>query len=155
MSGSSRGCVIGCDHGGLQLLSTLIEHLQARDIRLVARFGPTQAGDRVDYPDVAGQVCRRLLQPQPEEGPSFGLLVCGTGQGMAMSANRISGIRAGVVSDCFSAQMLVAHNNANVLCLGERVVGPSLAKCLLDAYLGATFEQGRHSQRVTKMMALS
>lgn len=141
---------LGSDHGGVLLLNALEEHLKARGFEKQTRFGPRSPQERTDYPDVAGQLATELLRAPG----SFGLLVCGTGQGMAMSANRMPGIRAGVVSDCFSAQMLRAHNDANILCLGERVVGVALAKRLLDTFIDAEFEGGRHGGRVEKMMAL-
>lgn len=145
-------CVIGSDHGGVLLCNALVEHLNARNVKVRARFGPADPATRADYPDVAGEVCAEV---KAAASPNlFGLLLCGTGQGMAMSANRIPGIRAGVVLDAFSAQMLRAHNNANVLCLGERVVGVSLARLLLDNFLETPFEGGRHAGRVEKMMAI-
>jgi ribose 5-phosphate isomerase B len=85
----------------------------------------------------------------------FGLLVCGTGQGMAMSANRVPGVRAAVVSDTFTAHATREHNDANVLCLGERVVGPGLAGEILDTFLGASFEGGRHAGRVAKLSRIN
>lgn len=145
-------CIVGADHGGVLLLNALVEHLGERKVEIQARFGPTEAGSRVDYPDVAQELCAALKSSSA--AGTFGLLVCGTGQGMAMSANRVPGIRAGIVMDAFSAQMLRAHNNANVLCLGERVVGVSLAKLLLDNFLDTPFEGGRHAGRVEKMMAI-
>lgn len=144
------GFVVGSDHGGVHLLNTLIAHLETRGVELLARHGPVDAQTRTDYPDVAQSVCSAVLNTPG----AFGLLVCGTGQGMAMSANRIFGIRAGVVADAFSAQMLRAHNDANVLCLGERILGTSLAKLLLDNFLDTSFEGGRHAGRVEKMMAI-
>lgn len=145
-----QACVVGSDHGGVLLLDALVEHLGSRGIKIIERHGPASAQTRADYPDVAQTLCKQVL----ETPGSFGLLVCGTGQGMAMSANKIPGIRAGVVADAFSAQMLRAHNNANVLCLGERVLGVSLAKLLVDQFVDTPFEEGRHATRVQKMMAI-
>ena len=109
--------------------------------------GPASAGEKADYPDVAAEVAQRVVG----DAGSFGLLVCGTGQGVAISANKVAGVRAGVVSDPFSARMLRAHNDANVLCLGQRVLGTELAKLLLEEFLTAEFEGGRHQRRVDKI----
>jgi len=109
--------------------------------------GAVSADDSCDYPDVAFEVCRRVV----EDVGAFGLLVCGTGQGMAMTANRIRGIRAAVCSDVFSARMSRAHNDANVLCLGQRVLGVGVATSVLEAFLAADFEGGRHGRRVAKL----
>jgi ribose 5-phosphate isomerase B len=114
---------------------------------VVSTSGPASGGESVDYPDVAKTVCARVLD---DEG-SFGVLVCGTGQGMAMSANSVPGIRAGVVSDVFSARMTREHNDANVLCLGERVLGTELARELLRAFVEGGFAGGRHQRRVSKI----
>jgi len=121
--------------------------LAAAGHEIVSIAGPTQAATSVDYPDVAVELCRRLL----EDDGALGILVCGTGQGMAMSANKIPGIRAAVVSDCFSAQMAREHNNANVLCLGERVLGTELARVIAETFLAASFAGGRHARRVAKL----
>ncbi len=138
---------IGSDHGGVTLRELLVTHMEGRGILVRARLGPETAGDSVDYPDVARALCAAVLAA---EG-SAGILVCGTGQGMAISANKVRGIRAGAASDPFSARMLRAHNDANVLCLGERVLGSELAKVVFDAFIDADFEGGRHARRVAKI----
>lgn len=140
---------VGSDHGGVRLLEVLVEELKAWGLPVLSRSGPTDPDERVDYPDIAVEVCRRVLDGR-EQGQSdvFGLLVCGTGQGMAMTANKLPGIRAGVVADIFSAKMVRAHNDANVLCLGERVLGVGLATALLRQFIDASFEAGRHTARV-------
>ena len=143
----SRTFIVGSDHGGVSLRETLCEHLRTLGVEVASTLGPPDASSSVDYPDVAGEVCRAVL----ERPGSFGLLVCGTGQGMAISANKVPGIRAGVVSDPFSARMLRAHNDANVLCVGERVLGTELAKVVLDAFVAQDFEGGRHQRRVSKI----
>jgi ribose 5-phosphate isomerase B len=84
----------------------------------------------------------------------LGVLVCGTGQGMAITANKVAGVRAGVAADTFSARMLREHNDANVLCIGERVVGVEVAKAVVDAFVAASFAGGRHERRVAKIRAL-
>ena len=138
---------VASDHAGFQLRQSLVAHLRAREVDVVD-LGP-EAPQRCDYPDYAAVVARRVAA-----GEGLGLLVCGTGVGMSMSANKIPGIRAAVVSDVFSARATRQHNNANVLCMGERVVGTGLAACIVDAWLDAEFEGGRHAGRVAKMHAL-
>ncbi|MEM7158406.1 MAG: ribose 5-phosphate isomerase B [Myxococcota bacterium] len=142
---------VGSDHGGVVLRDHLVETLRGDGHEVVAVDGPTESGESVDYPDVAVEVCRRVVA---DEG-SAALLVCGTGQGMAMSANRVPGIRAALVTDVFCARMAREHNNANVLCMGQRVLGPGLAADLLQAFAGATFEGGRHARRVGKLEAIA
>jgi len=135
------------DHAGFRLRQALVEHLRARGVEVVD-LGPV-APERCDYPDFAAQVARRVAA-----GEGLGLLICGTGVGMSMAANKIAGIRAAVVSDVFSAQGTRAHNDCNVLCMGERVVGVGLASSIVDAWLDAEFEGGRHAGRVAKIHAL-
>ncbi|MBJ93829.1 MAG: ribose 5-phosphate isomerase B [Rickettsiales bacterium] len=136
---------LASDHGGIELKEQLAAHLRQRGLD-VEDLG-TQGSQSVDYPDFAHAVARQVAGGHAERG----ILVCGTGQGMAMAANRVPGIRAGVVSDVFSARMIVEHNNAQVLCLGARILGPSLAVELVDAFLSASFEGGRHERRVLKI----
>lgn len=144
---------LGSDHGGTFLRQILLDHLVAEGHEVLSCGGPTAEPGKpipsVDYPDVAREVCARVLA----DPGSLGLLVCGTGQGMAMSANGVAGIRAGVVSDVFSARMTRAHNDANVLCLGERVLGTELAKLLVSAFAETQFIGGRHQRRVDKIAA--
>jgi len=137
--------VIGSDHAGFHLKQTVADHLRAagHDIEDV---GP-QNTESVDYPDFAKQVAGGVAGGSAD----CGVLVCGTGQGMAMTANKVAGVRASVVSDVFSARGTRAHNNANVLCLGERVVGAGLALEIVDAWMGTEFEGGRHARRVSKI----
>lgn len=140
---------VGSDHGGVTLRGVLVEALAGWEIEVVAVHGPDSAGEKVDYPNVARAVCAAVVAARDAgEDDVFGLLVCGTGQGVAMTANKVDGIRAGVVGDVFSAQMIRAHNDANVLCLGERVLGTELAKSLLRAFVDTPFEGGRHARRV-------
>lgn len=139
---------LGADHGGRRLKDHLVARLReaGHDVVDVGTDGDAS----VDYPDYAGQVAGRVARGEVERG----VLVCGTGQGMAISANKVAGVRAAVVSDAFSARMAAEHNDARVLCLGERVVGFSLADLCVDTWLGATFEGGRHARRVGKIDAL-
>ena len=139
--------VIALDHGGVQLKRVLVTHLLGQGYD-VDDLGPETAV-RCDYPDYAHRVCEQVQHP---EAHVLGILVCGTGIGMSMVANKHVGIRAAVVSDVFSARATREHNDCNVLCLGERVVGSGLACTLVDAWLTASFEGGRHQQRIDKMM---
>lgn len=138
----------GSDHAGFALKQALLQHLQDRGVA-VTDLG-THAAERCDYPDYGAKVARAVASGQAD----LGLLVCGTGVGMAIAANKVAGVRAAVVSDTFSARATRQHNNANVLCLGERVVGVGLARDLVDAFLDADFEGGRHADRVAKITAL-
>jgi ribose 5-phosphate isomerase B len=140
--------VTGSDHGGLSLKRLLVERLRSQGHEVVDVGTDSTAS--CDYPDFAVPVARAVAAGEAD----FGLLVCGTGQGMAMAANRMPGVRAAVVSDHFTAHATREHNDANVLCLGERVVGPGLAGELLDTFLGARFEGGRHAGRVEKVTRL-
>lgn len=140
--------VIGCDHAGFALKSVLVEQLKERGHEVVD-VG-THAADRCDYPDYGAAVGRTVASG----AATLGVLICGTGIGMAMAANKIAGIRAAVVSDTFSARATRQHNDCNVLCMGERVVGVGLAGDILDAWLDAGFEGGRHAARIAKLDAL-
>jgi len=110
----------------------------------------TYTDERVDYPDFGAAVGRAVASGEAEGG----LCVCGSGIGIAMAANKIAGVRAATVYDATSARLTKEHNNANVICLGERLTGPQVALDALDAWLGATFEGGRHEGRVAKLDAL-
>ena len=138
---------LGSDHAAIDLRRELAAAVAAFGHEVASESGPATASESVDYPDVAVEVARRV---RAEPG-SLGLLVCGTGQGMAMAANKQAGIRAAVVMDPFSAAMAREHNDANVLCLGARVVGVELAKVLLRTFLDARFAGGRHARRVEKL----
>lgn len=141
---------VGGDHGAVELRRVLVEHLRARGDEVLGDTGPQASTDSVDYPDIAVSVCRQVLA----DPGSLGLLVCGTGQGVAMAANRMQGIRAALVSDGFSARQAREHNDANVICMGGRVIGPGLAVDLLEAFARASFEGGRHQRRVDKIEAI-
>ena len=139
---------VGSDHAGLTLKNALVEHLRAQGHE-VDDVG-THDSRSTDYPDYAAQVAQRVAGGRAERG----LLVCGTGLGMAIAANKVRGVRAVTVSDTFSAHASREHNDANVLCLGERVVGGGLARDILDTWMRASFEGGRHSGRLAKITAL-
>lgn len=141
---------VGSDHGGVSLRQQLVDHLRQAGHEVRAEHGPSDPATSCDYPDVA----RVVGQAVRDDPGSLGLLVCGTGQGMAMAANRIRGVRAALVGDVFSARMAREHNDANVICLGQRVVGPGLAVELWKAFAAASFEGGRHARRVGKIEAI-
>jgi len=138
----------GSDHAGLALKSGLVEYLESLD-HTVTDHG-THGPESCDYPDFAAKVASAVASGEVD----FGLLLCGTGVGMAITANKCAGIRAAVVSDPFSARATRQHNNANVLCMGERVVGLGLAREILAAWLDAEYEGGRHQRRIDKITAL-
>lgn len=140
--------VAGSDHAGLSLKRQLVEHLRKQGHE-VEDLGTHEAAS-CDYPDFAEKVARAVAAGDAR----FGLLCCGTGQGMAMAANRVPGVRAAVCADSFSARATRNHNDANVLCLGERVIGAGVAADIVDAFFAADFEGGRHSGRVAKITAL-
>lgn len=140
---------LGSDHAGVEYRRMLAAAITGAEHELASEVGPDRPEDSVDYPDVATQVCDRVLA----DPGSVGVLVCGTGQGVAMTANKIAGIRAAVVLDAYSARMVREHNDANVLCLGARVAGSELAKLLLSTFLATEFAGGRHARRVAKIDA--
>ena len=140
--------IIGADQGGFLLKQELTAHLKQRGIEF-EDIGIHTPESR-DYPDIAEPLCRAVAEGKYEKG----ILVCGTGIGMSMAANKVHGIRAAVCGDCFSARFTRLHNDANVLCLGGRVVGPGLAADILDLFLDTPFEGGRHQRRVDRMMEI-
>jgi len=136
---------VGADHAGFELKERLARNLE-RQGHQVLDLG-TKGTESVDYPDFAGAVAGAVRDGQAERG----LLVCGTGIGMSIRANRESGVRAAKCNDPFEARMARAHNDANVLCLGARVVDASVAEELVTLFLATPFEGGRHSLRVAKL----
>jgi ribose 5-phosphate isomerase B len=136
--------IVGADHAGLSLKNYLVEVLRQLGDE-VEDLG-THSTDSVDYPDYAAQVARRVA-----DGEGRGLLVCGTGIGMAMAANRVPGVRAAVVTDAFTARATRAHNDANVMAVGQRVIGSGVAEAALRAFRETEFEGGRHQKRVEKI----
>ena len=138
---------IGCDHGGYELKCAVMNYLLNRKIEYV---DCGCGGERCDYPDIAEAVCKKVAGGECDRA----ILICGTGIGMSMSANKIKGIRAAVCSDYYSAKYTRLHNNANVLCLGGRVIGQGLALELVEVFLDTEFEGGRHTDRIEKMMKL-
>jgi len=136
---------VGSDHGGFNLKKIIIEHLKEKgiDYEDLGCFTP----DSVDYPDIAFPLAKRVAKGEFDRG----IIICGTGIGVSIVANKVPGIRAAVCSDCFSAKASREHNDANILTLGERVIGPGLAKEILDVWLEAEFQGGRHETRVNKI----
>jgi len=140
---------IGADHAGYPLKEEVANALRD-DGYEIEDFG-TYSIESVDYPDIAMQVAAAVAAGRFDRG----ILICGTGIGMTITANKIKGIRAAAASDTYSARMARAHNNANVLGMGGRVVGPGLAHDIARAFLDTDFEAGsRHERRVNKMNAL-
>ncbi len=138
---------IATDHAGLELKNYTVELLKDKGHEVID-LGP-YTKDRVDYPDFAVKVAKAIQ----EEPDADGILICGSGIGMSMTANRFSGIRAALCHDAYTATMARAHNDANVLCYGERVVGRGVAESILDAWIAGAFEGGRHAGRVEKIEA--
>lgn len=141
-----RTLFIGADSAGYNLKEELIAHLREEGWE-VTDCG-TDSTASCHYPEFASRVCRRVLE-DPEN--RYGILICGTGIGMSMCANKFHGIRAALCSDTYSARLTRNHNNANVICMGARVIGSCLAVDILDSFLGAEFEGGRHAVRVDMM----
>lgn len=138
---------IGCDHGGYALKLELIKYLKEHNIEFTD-YGCN--GEPVDYPDIAEKVCKEIVAGKAEKG----VLICGTGIGISIAANKIKGIRAALCSDWYSAKYTRLHNDANVICMGGRTIGPGLAAELLDVFLNTEFEGGRHAVRVDKIKKL-
>ena len=134
--------LVGSDHAGLDLKEVIKENLSYRGFD-VSDAG-THTTDSCDYSEYALKVARAVAAGEYDQG----ILICGTGIGMSMAANRIAGARAALCRDEFSARMSRSHNNANILCLGERVTGQGLALSILNAWLESNFEGGRHQRRV-------
>lgn len=139
---------VGSDHGGIHLKKEITAYLESKGIEF-EDFGAF-VEESVDYPDYASPVGKKVANKEVD----LGILVCGTGIGMSIAANKIRGVRAAVVTDEFSAKMSREHNNANILCLGERVVGRGLALSILDSWLHAKFQGNRHERRIEKIAKL-
>lgn len=137
---------LGSDHAGLPLKNEIIKHLKGKEIE-IEDFG-TYTEESCDYPDYAQKVAENVVAKKFD----FGILVCGTGIGISIAANKVKGVRAALCSDTFSAHACREHNNANILALGQRVVGVGLALDIVDSFLNAEFQGGRHEKRINKMM---
>ena len=139
---TSAVLAIGCDHGGFELKNEIRDHLTERGFE-VEDFGITEL-QKVDYPEIALKVAKAVAGGKCDRG----ILVCGTGIGMSIAANKVKGIRAAVCSDHFSAKYTRLHNDANILCMGGRVVGPGVGLELADLFVDTEYEGGRHAKRV-------
>jgi len=136
---------IGCDHGGFKLKTAIIKHLEEKSIE-IKDFG-TYTEESCDYPDFAVKVSEGVVQGNYD----FGIVICGTGIGISIAANKVPGARAALCHDTFSAHSTREHNNANILALGERVIGTGLALDIVDIFLNTDFQGGRHEKRVCKI----
>lgn len=143
-----RRIAFGCDHVGFILKEEIMAHLNARGVEVVDKG--TWSQERTDYPHYSSAVAQAIINGEVESG----ILICGTGVGISITANKFPGIRAVVCSEPYSAQLSRQHNNTNVLAFGSRVVGLELAKMIVDAWLDAAFEGGRHQTRVDAIAAI-
>lgn len=143
-----RRIAFGCDHVGFILKEEILAHLSARGVEVVDKG--TWSQERTDYPHYASAVAQAIINGEVESG----ILICGTGVGISITANKFPGIRAVVCSEPYSAQLSRQHNNTNVLAFGSRVVGLELAKMIVDAWLDAAFEGGRHQTRIEAITAI-
>lgn len=139
---------IGSDHGGFELKNHVMKHLDELGIEY-KDYGCYDENS-VDYPDIAKAVGEAVASGECERG----ILICGTGIGISIAANKIKGIRAALCSDVYSAKMTKEHNNANIICMGGRVIGRELAFMIVDTWLSAEFQGGRHQARIDKIHAL-
>ena len=137
---------IASDHAGIELKKFIVKLFENKNIE-IKDLGPSET-TRVDYPDFAAKVCEAVIADDYE---SFGILICGSGLGMSMSANKFPGIRAALCHNEYSAKMAREHNDANVICLGERVSGLGMVENILESWLAGSLEGGRHSSRVEKI----
>ena len=133
---------IGSDHGGFKLKAEVMKHLT--ELGIAYHDYGTYSEDSCDDPVYGEAVARAVASGECERG----IVICGTGIGISISANKVKGIRAALCSDCFSAEMCRRHNNANILAMGERVLGPGLALKIVDTFLETPFDGGRHARRV-------
>ena len=144
----NKPIAVACDHAALDMKSEVISYLESQGYECID-YG-TYTKDSCNYPDYAEKVCDAI-----NEGKSdMGILICGTGIGMSMAANKCKGIRAALCSDTFSARFTRLHNDANVLCMGARTIGAGLACDIADIFVKTGFEGGRHQTRIDMVMAL-
>lgn len=133
----------GCDHIAIELKNTLMEHLKGKGHDCID-YGAFDSNIKTDYPEKGLQIAESIINGEIDKG----VLVCGTGIGISIAANKVPGIRAAVCSEPYSAQLTVEHNNANIIAVGARVVGSELAKMIIDSFFNAEFEGGRHANRI-------
>lgn len=139
---------LGSDHGGVELKRSIADYLSGRGIQVVD-YG-TDTDQSVDYPDFGEKVAVAVTSGEVDGG----IVICGTGIGISIAANKIPGIRAALVTDPYMARMAKEHNNANILALGGRVISPEAARQMVAAWLDATYEGGRHQRRIDKISLL-
>ena len=144
----ARKIVLSSDHAAIPLRQAIAAHVEAKGFEPVD-IGPTTP-ESIHYPKQGEAAARMVASGEAD----FGIIVCGTGQGIMMAANKVKGIRCGVCSDEFSARMIREHNDANMIALGGRVIGEGLALSIVDAFLETDFGRGRHAQRVEMIKAL-
>ena len=140
---------LACDHGGYNLKKEIISYLESKGIECVD-YGTNNATDSVDYPVYGEIVANSVINKEVD----YGILCCGTGIGISLAANKVPGIRCAVVSDVFSPKMSKAHNDANMLSLGERVLGKGLALEIVEAWINTDFEGDRHARRVNMIKSI-
>ena len=140
---------IATDHAGIDLKDYTVELLKEKGHEVID-LGPFSK-TRVDYPDYAVKVVENILN----DNEAHGILICGSGIGMSMTANRFTGIRAALCHDAYTASVARGHNNANILCFGERIIGRGVCESILDAWIVSNFDGGRHTQRVAKIEAIN
>ena len=133
----------GCDHAAIDLKNELLKYLTEKGYECID-FGAQDPNVKVNYPEPGLKVAEAIMRGEADKG----VLICGTGIGISLAANKVPGIRAAVCSEPYYAKMTVEHNNANIIAMGARVVGTELAKMIVDAFFGASFEGGRHAERV-------
>ena len=133
----------GSDYAAIELKACLIEHLTEKGFECVD-YGAYSPEEKMDYPVAGRRVAEAIRRGEVEKG----VLVCGTGVGISLAANKVPGIRAGVCSDCFTAKMICEHNHCQIIAMGQRVVGTELAKMMVDNFFGASELGGRHQNRV-------
>lgn len=136
----------GCDHTAIDLKKEMMEYMGTKGYECVD-YGAYDAAVRIDYPDQAQKVAEAIRAGEVEKG----VLICGTGIGMSLAANKVPGIRAAVCSEPYSAMMTARHNASQIICMGARVIGNEMAKMILDAFFDTEFEGGRHAERVQKI----
>ena len=139
---------IACDHAAAEMKNEIAQYLRDKN-HDVSDLG-IQPGEKIDYPVSAEKVAKSVVS----DPDSRGILICGTGIGMSIAANKVKGVRAAAVSEVYSARMTRIHNNSNIICFGARVIGIETAKMIVDAYLEAEFEGGRHQTRVDMITKL-
>ena len=137
--------VIGNDHAGVEFKNTILKHLESQGYEVI-NVG-VDVVESVDYPDIAKEVTKKIVDNEAQ----FGILICGTGIGISIAANKVEGIRAALCHNEFTAKLSRQHNNANIIALGARVIGDELVKACVDVFLNTEFEGGRHANRVSKI----